>query len=86
MIVANEVDQSLVDLQAGHTSQIARKFYGVEGEKLDDNLSHLALDLFAAISQKHHVMFGLDKIPGLGEPIPEIVDVPAPIIVSKELS
>ena len=46
--------QALLDLQAGHNSETARKCYGLEMERLGGTVDTVALQMFHGVSLLHH--------------------------------
>lgn len=60
--VGNE-GEALLDLQAGHTSNVARNWYGVEGNRLGGDIDPAITAQFCALSRGHHSSYGLTNIP-----------------------
>ncbi|KAG9011789.1 hypothetical protein FRB90_007049 [Tulasnella sp. 427] len=52
---------AILDLQAGHTSDIAKRWYGVEDNALMGNMADTQLEAFMEISFTHHKTFDLDQ-------------------------
>ena len=57
--IETEQQSSLMDLQAGHSSEIARRWYGVEFERFSTDISEEMLRAFMNISFLHHGEFGV---------------------------
>ena len=47
--------QALLDIQAGHSSEVARKCYGIEMERLGGTVDTVKLQMFHGVSLLHHI-------------------------------
>lgn len=54
-----EEGTALMDLQAGHSTGIARRWYGVETERLSGTMTSDMLHGFLGVSEGHHIAFNL---------------------------
>ncbi|KAG8898158.1 hypothetical protein FRB99_007633, partial [Tulasnella sp. 403] len=65
---------STLDIQAGHTSDLARRWYGVEFERLSTLVTEDMLNAFLMVSLCHHIEFGLvpDTLSSVPPPLPPL--------------
>jgi hypothetical protein len=66
--------QALMDIQAGHSSEVARKYYGVEMERLGGTVDSVQLEMFHQVSLLHHKEWKVEHMdwrhaPIVGEPL-----------------
>ena len=54
--------QALLDVQAGHSSEIARRRYGVEMERLGGTVDTMKLQMFHGVSLLHHVEWRVEDL------------------------
>jgi hypothetical protein len=58
----NDRQRLLLDLQAGHSTEVAKQWYAVEAENLPSDLSSDVIEAFARVSTDHHsVLLGSDQ-------------------------
>ncbi|KAG8901288.1 hypothetical protein FRC00_008030 [Tulasnella sp. 408] len=54
--------EAIFDLQAGHCSAVAQKWYGVDANRLGGDIDLAILELFRCLSRAHHSAYGLEEI------------------------
>lgn len=62
-------NSAIMDLQGGHSTVIADKWYGVEGNTLASSLTTYATQAFVGVSVEHHVQFQLENLGEVGQPV-----------------
>lgn len=56
-----EADRSLLDLQAGHVTEIAKRYYGVELGRFPGNIDPELIELFMKVSFAHHKVYNIHR-------------------------